>query len=149
MSRLALVTNRLFTEDLLNSQSRADLIATVAPIVIILDALTAIDITPKEADAFPLVGTSVAWKEPALAPDTAAELEWAADALSAGTPCTSLALWCGGRTLLLRGLIANAAAAEGEQGYERVVQPGPLLLKCAARSLQPPPPATHTPPTQN
>ena len=44
---LLLVTNRLFTEDLLNSQSRADLIATAAGVVICLGALSNLDIERK------------------------------------------------------------------------------------------------------
>ena len=130
---LALVTNRLFTDTLLNSQSRADLIATVAPIVIILDALTAIDITPKEADTVPLIGQSVQWSEPSLLPQTTFELEWAADALTGEhTPCSSVALWASNRTLLLRGVVSNGAAARGEAGFASAVTPGPLLAKTAA-----------------
>ena len=56
---LLLVCNRLVTDELLNSQSRADLIATVAPAVLLLDALTRVDISPKEADAVPQVRPSV------------------------------------------------------------------------------------------
>lgn len=56
---LLLVSNRLVTDDLLNSQSRADLIATVAPAVLLLDALTRVDISPKEADAVPQVGLTM------------------------------------------------------------------------------------------
>jgi hypothetical protein len=51
-----LVANRLFTEDLLNSQSRADLIATAGATVLLLEALTRLDITPREADSVPLDG---------------------------------------------------------------------------------------------
>ena len=51
---LILVGNRLVTEELLNSQSRADLIATAGATVLLLEALTRLDITPREAEPVPL-----------------------------------------------------------------------------------------------
>ena len=82
-------TNRLFTEDLLNSQSRADLIATVGATVLLLEALTRLDITPREADSVPLDGGEVAWVDPALPAAQRRELDWAADALTSCTPARS------------------------------------------------------------
>ena len=87
-----LVGNRLFTEDLLNSQSRADLIATVAPVLIILKALGDLDITPKEADPVPPVGVATAWVEPSLPSAVQSELQWAAESVLI-PPCTAAALW--------------------------------------------------------
>ena len=84
-----LVANRLFTEELLNSQSRADLIATVGATVLLLEALTRLDITPREADSVPLDGGEVAWVDPALPAAQRRELDWAADALTSCTPARS------------------------------------------------------------
>lgn len=122
---LLLVTNRLFTEDLLNSQSRADLLAAVAPALIVLKALGDLDITPKEAEAVPLDGAPTAWVEPGLPDAARRELEWAADSLFATTPCAALALWRDGRTLLLRGTLPSRVAA----APAGAVVPGPLLSK--------------------
>ena len=106
-----LVGNRLFTEDLLNSQSRADLIATVAPVLIILKALGDLDITPKEADPVPPVGVATAWVEPSLPSAVQSELQWAAESVLI-PPCTAAALWRDGRTLMLQGTLPSASAAD-------------------------------------
>ena len=123
-----LVGNRLFTEDLLNSQSRADLIAAIAPVLIILKALGDLDITPREADPVAPLGEATAWVEPSLADVVKDELEWAADSLLVA-PCTAMALWRDGRTLMLRGTVPSAAAATPANA----VIPGPLLTKAVAR----------------
>ena len=66
----ALLVNRaLFTPELYNAQSRADLIATVAPVLIVLKALGDLDITPREAEAVAAVGYAGEWLEPALSED--------------------------------------------------------------------------------
>lgn len=122
-----LVTNRLFTEDLLNSQSRADLIATIAPTLIMLQALADLDITPRAAEPVALQGEQAAWTEPALPATLRAELEWASDALLGG-PCASVAIVRGERTLLLRGTLPRVASPE------RAVQAGPLLEKTLRRT---------------
>ena len=125
---MLLVGNRLFTPDLLNSQSRADLIATVGPVLIVLKALSDLDITPKEADPVPLLGTQASWVDPSLPTAVRAELEWAAETLLVA-PCAAVALWRDGRTLLLSGTL-SASAASGEAS---AVAAGTLLTKAAAR----------------
>lgn len=122
---LLLVINRLFTDDLLNSQSRADLIATIAPVLIVLKALADLDITPKEAEPVVLDGAEVAWVEPSLRADLRDELEWAADTLMGCEACAAVALHHEGRTLMLRGVLPSESA---------VVVPGPLLTKCMQRT---------------
>ena len=123
-----LVGNRLFTEDLLNSQSRADLIAAIAPVLIILKALGDLDITPKEADAVPPLGESTAWVDPSLPDAVKEELEWAASSLLVA-PCSAMALWRDGSTLMLRGTVSSVAASTPAAA----VLPGPLLTKAVAR----------------
>ena len=124
-----LVGNRLFTEELLNSQSRADLIAAIAPVLIILKALGDLDITPREADLVAPLGEATVWVEPSLPDAVKQELEWAASSLLV-SPCTAMALWRGGSTLMLRGTVPPAAAATPAAA----VLAGPLLTKAAARS---------------
>ena len=124
---LALVVNRLFTEDLFNSQSRADLIATLAPVLLTLKGLTDLDIKEREAEAVPLDGTKQAWASSAVSDAARRELEWAADSLLASmTSCTSIAVWHDGRTVLLRGTLPAAVAARPDEA----VVPGPLVTKC-------------------
>jgi len=125
-----LVANRLFTEELLNSQSRADLIATVGATVLLLEALTRLDITPREADSVPLDGGEVAWVDPALPAAQRRELDWAADALTSCTPARSVAVVLGdGRTVGLRGTL-SARTASDAPAYGQAVAAGPLLRKC-------------------
>lgn len=129
-----LVTNRLFTPELLNSQSRADLIATLAPVLIVLKALSDLDITPRQAEPVPLDGSHVEWVEPSLPSPARGELEWAADALMQSESCVAVVIYHEGRTLLQRGTLPTPASAEKEQGEPAVaVKPGPLLTKCMQR----------------
>lgn len=124
----ALVANRLVTDDLLNSQSRADLIATIAPVLLTLDALNNLDITPREAEAVELAGTSILWTEPSVEGAARRELDWAADTLMECLGCASVAVWRStGATIAARGLLTRAAAAAPASA----VQPGLLLQKCA------------------
>lgn len=126
---LILVGNRLVTEELLNSQSRADLIATAGATVLLLEALTRLDITPREAEPVPLVGAEVAWVDPLLPAAQRRELDWAADALTSCLPACSLAIWRDGQTVGLRGTLPARVAADAA-AYGQAVVPGPLLLKC-------------------
>jgi hypothetical protein len=125
---LLLVGNRLVTSELLNSQSRADLIATIAPVLIILKALGDLDITPREADAVPASGVPCDWMEPSLPVTAATEVDWAAQTLLELGACTTVALWRDGRTLLLRGTVPSGTA-----GGPEAITPGPLLSKAVAR----------------
>jgi len=127
---LLLLANRLVTDVLLNSQSRADLIATVAPTLIILKALGDLDITPREAESIVLTGEQFAWIDPSLPAAAREELEWAAESLLVGA-CATVALWRGGRTLLLRGVLPSGVTAAGA-APEGAIVPGPLLTKAAS-----------------
>ena len=128
---LILVFNRLFTDELLNSQSRADLIATIGPTVLVLEGLTRLDITPREAEPVPLDGREVAWVAPDLAPALQRQLEWTVEAAMTALPTSSLAVWYGGETVALRGKLADGVAAGGAEAYARAVVPGPLLRKAS------------------
>lgn len=128
---LILVFNRLFTEELLNSQSRADLIATIGPTVLVLEGLTRLDITPREAEPVPLDGRDVAWVASGLAPALQRQLEWSVEAAMTALPTSSLAVWYGGETVALRGKLAEGVAAGGAEAYARAVVPGPLLRKAS------------------
>ena len=104
------------------------MIATVAPVLIVLKALSDLDITPKEAEPLVLDGADVSWVEPSLPGEVISELEWAADALMASAPCAAVALYHEGRTLLLRGVLPSS------QPSESAIEPGPLLSKCLQRT---------------
>ena len=125
---LALVANRLGTDELLNSQSRADLIATIGPVLLTLDALNNLDITPREAEEVQLTGAAVDWTDPSIGGETQRELQWAADTLGERLGSSSLAVWLSsGPTIAARGLLSRSAAAAPAS----TVRPGPLLEKCA------------------
>jgi len=125
-----LAFNRLFTEDLLNSQSRSDLIGVLAPTFILVKALSDFEITPREADYVQPIGARSSWTDPSLPAEALAELEWAADSLFASSNRTSsVALWRDGRTLMLHGMVSPAAASAPSSA----VAPGPLLSKISKR----------------
>ena len=125
---LLLVANRLVTSELLNSQSRADLIATIAPVLIILKALTDLDITPKVEEAVPPMGTPGEWVEASLPAGARAEVEWAAETLLGIDSCCAVALWRDERTLMLRGTLGRSVTPGSD-----AISAGPLLTKAAAR----------------
>ena len=127
---LLLVINRLFTEELYNSQSRADLIATIAPVLIVLKALSDFEITPREPEPVALDGVEMSWVAPSLSEEAQRELSWAADALKTGCDaCASVALYRGGKTVLLEGTFpASCGDAPGA-----AVVPGPLLTKLLSK----------------
>ena len=127
---LLLVTNRLFTEDLLNSQSRADLIATAAGVVICLGALSNLDIEPRAAEPVALAGERVDWVDPAVAPERRRELAWAAAQLSAVEGCASVLVWDGARTVAARGLVRGGGG--GDPGATVVA--GPLVKLAVGRA---------------
>lgn len=122
---LALVGNRLFTEDLLNSQSRADLIATVAPILLTLKGLTDLDIKEREAEPVDLAGVEQSWASDKLPESVQRELTWAADTLFASMRCSSLAVLWNDDTVLLKGMLPLKV---GENPGGAVV-PGPLVTR--------------------
>ena len=126
---LLLVTNRLFTEDLLNSQSRADLIATAAGVVICLGALSNLDIEPKAADPVALAGERVDWVDPAAPAARQRELAWALGQICAVEGCASVLVWDGARTVAARGLVRGAAADPSA-----AVVPGPLVKLAVGRA---------------
>ena len=125
-----LLGNRFLTDDLLNSQSRADLIATVAPVLIVLKALSDLDITPREAEPVLLDGVDTEWIDPDVDAKTSKELSWAAESLMDTEACAAVAIWRSGRTILLRGTLPAAASA-GAPGES--IAPGPLLTKAMER----------------
>ena len=132
---LLLVINRLFTEELFNSQSRADLIATVAPVLIVLKALSDFEITPREPEPVTLDGMEMSWVEPSLGVEVQRELRWAADALKNGCgACASVALYHDGKTVLLEGTFP--ASCGGAPGM--AVVPGPLLTKLLSKATTAP-----------
>ena len=124
-----LVGNRLFTDELLNSQSRADLIGAVGPVLIILKALGDLDITPVEKEAVPPAGVLGEWVEPSLPEAVRTELGWASSALLEMNGCTTVALWRDGRTVMLRGVLPSRTVPGPD-----AVAPGVLLSKAAART---------------
>eukprot|EP00322_Chrysochromulina_rotalis_P006260 CAMPEP_0115871158 /NCGR_PEP_ID=MMETSP0287-20121206/22715_1 /TAXON_ID=412157 /ORGANISM="Chrysochromulina rotalis, Strain UIO044" /LENGTH=266 /DNA_ID=CAMNT_0003325937 /DNA_START=1 /DNA_END=798 /DNA_ORIENTATION=- len=128
-----LVGNRLFTDELLNSQSRADLIATIAPVLIVLKALSDIDITPRQPEPVLLEGCSVSWVEPSIDEVLRTELEWAAGALLAIESCAAVALYHEGRTLMLQGTLPLDPTGTRDE-LANAVKPGTLLCKCMERN---------------
>ncbi|KAL1529199.1 hypothetical protein AB1Y20_000157 [Prymnesium parvum] len=127
---LALVGNRLLTEDLLNSQSRADLLAAVAPVLLTLKGLTDLEIQEREAEAVELDGEEHSWMAGELSAQAARELAWGAETLLATVRCRSVAVWWDGRTVLLRGLLPLST----RQNPDDAVVPGPLVSKCMEKT---------------
>jgi hypothetical protein len=122
----ALVGNRFVLEEVANSQSRSDLLATGAAASLVLHALATLEIDSRIAEPQQLVGERVATETDVHGRADAGRLEpflsWLGDALLASTPTSSVLIYDrnAGRTLLRVGVMGAAAA----------VEVGPILDKC-------------------
>lgn len=120
-----LVSNRFVMDEVANSQSRSDLLATVAAASLVLHALASLDIESRTAEPQQLIGIPVANELDTEGIDLAGLdgfLGWLARSLLACTPTSSVVVYDHkrGRTLLRSGVMGQAAK----------VTAGPILDKC-------------------
>jgi hypothetical protein len=120
-----LVCNRFVLDEVANSQSRSDLLATGAAAALVLHALASLDIESRIADRQQLIGTQVPCEVSAAglgSEELEPLLRWLGESILACTPTASLLVYdrARGRTLLRYGIMGPAAE----------VQPGPILDKC-------------------
>ena len=105
---LALVCNRLFTEDLYDSQSRTDLIAVLSAGGLLLNGISLQDITSKEADIVEISGekyTHILDME-LIAEKTRTYLVWFLDSIQSIFPnVASILVYYDGKTIVKHGLL--------------------------------------------
>lgn len=101
-----LMTNRLFTADLTNSQSRSDALGIIISAVLILTGLLWQRVQPKQPDAVILVGEQGFELVTDLPEAVRTELAWASHLLLTNTVTRSLVVWYDGKVLLRRGILS-------------------------------------------
>lgn len=128
---LALVFNRFVVDEVANSQSRSDLLATAAIAIVALNALSSLDIESRVADTAELIGAPV---DAELGVDgtefsgASPYLRWLGQTLLECTPTSSVLVYVreGDRTLLRSGLMGT--------GSKRV-KAGAILEKSMAEDV--------------
>ena len=114
-----LMTNRLLTPELTNSQSRSDALGVIISAVLVLTGLLWQQVQPRSPEAVQLEGEERFELEPSLPEAVKTELAWASHLLLTNTVTRSIVVWYDGQILLRRGILPE----------QREVKPGPILKR--------------------
>ncbi len=116
---ILLLTNRILSPDLTDTQARSDALGVILSAVLILTGLLWQQIQPKLPDTVELVGTEGFELAPELPNAVKTELAWASHILLTNTVTRSLIIFYQGKVLLRRGILSPNAE----------VKPGPILQR--------------------
>jgi hypothetical protein len=119
LSSTLLLTNRLLTPDLTNSQSRSDALGVILSAVLVLTGLLWQQVQPRSPEAVQLEGEEKFDLDPTLSEAVKTELAWASHLLLTNTVTRSIVVWYDGQVLLRRGILPQ----------QRQVTPGPILQR--------------------
>ena len=114
-----LLTNRLLTPELTNSQSRSDALGVIISAVLVLTGLLWQQVQPRSPETVQLEGEEKFELEPSLPDAVKTELAWASHLLLTNTVTRSIVVWYDGQILLRRGILPE----------QREVKPGPILKR--------------------
>ncbi|MGB7416576.1 MAG: cofactor assembly of complex C subunit B [Thermosynechococcaceae cyanobacterium] len=117
-----LLLNRLFTPELLNSQSRSDALGVIVCAVLILVGLLWRQVQSIAPDAVELEGESGFELDAALPEAVKIELAWASHILLTNTVTRSLAIYYRGETILRRGVLGPEAKVKSGAIVQRVLK---------------------------
>lgn len=116
-----LVINRLFTPELLSSQSRSDALGVIVCAVLILVGLLWRQLQPVAPEAVELEGESGFELDAALPEAVKTELAWASHTLLTNTVTRSLVIYYQGQTILRRGVLGPTAQVKPGAIVQRVL----------------------------
>ncbi|KOP28063.1 hypothetical protein AMR41_01210 [Hapalosiphon sp. MRB220] len=119
LGAVLLLTNRLLTPEITESQARADVLGVILSGVLILTGLLWQQIQPRSPDAVELIGEEGFVLAPDLPQTIKTELAWASHLLLTNTVTRSLVVFYQGKVLLRRGIL----------GTKSEVTPGPILKR--------------------
>lgn len=119
LAGILLLTNRLLTPQLTDSQSRSDAIGVIISAVLILTGLLWQQVQPRSPDAVDLIGEQGFELSPELPDEVKTELAWASHLLLTNTVTRSLVVVYQGKVLLRRGVL----------GKNPEVKPGAILQR--------------------
>ncbi len=119
LAGVLLLTNRLLTPELTNSQARSDALGVILSAVLILTGLLWQQVQPRSPDAVALIGEQGFELLPELPDEVKTELAWASHLLLTNTVTRSLVVFYQGKVLLRRGVL----------GVNPTVKPGAILQR--------------------
>jgi len=114
-----LLTNRLLTPQLTESQARSDALGVILSAVLILTGLLWQQVQPRSPEAVNLIGEEGLELAPELPEEVKTELAWASHLLLTNTVTRSLVVFYQGKVLLRRGVL----------GVNPEVEPGAILSR--------------------
>lgn len=114
-----LLTNRLLTPQLTESQARSDALGVILSAVLILTGLLWQQVQPRSPEAVNLIGEEGLELAPELPEEVKTELAWASHLLLTNTVTRSLVVFYQGKVLLRRGVL----------GVNPEVKPGAILSR--------------------
>src|SRR4028118_867799 len=119
LAGVLLLTNRLLTPQLTDSQARSDALGVIISAVLILTGLLWQQVQPRSPDTVVLTGEQGFELLPGLPDEVKTELAWASHLLLINTVTRSLVVWYQGKILLRRGVL----------GINSEVKPGAILKR--------------------
>jgi hypothetical protein len=114
-----LLTNRVLTSQLTESQARSDALGVILSAVLILTGLLWQQVQPRSPEAVNLIGEEGLELAPELPEEVKTELAWASHLLLTNTVTRSLVVFYQGKVLLRRGVL----------GVNPEVKPGDILSR--------------------
>lgn len=119
LASVLLLTNRLLTPQLTDSQARSDALGVILCAVLILTGLLWQQVQSRSPDAVELIGEQGFELLPGLPDEVKTELAWASHLLLTNTATRSLVVYYQGKVLLRRGVL----------GVNPEVKPGAILQR--------------------
>jgi hypothetical protein len=119
LAGILLLTNRVLTPQLTESQARSDALGVILSAVLILTGLLWQQVQPRSPDAVDLIGEQGFELLPGLPDEVKTELAWASHLLLTNTVTRSLVVVYQGKVLLRRGIL----------GVNPQVKPGAILQR--------------------
>ena len=119
LAGILLLTNRMLTPQLTESQARSDAVGVILSAVLILTGLLWQQVQPRSPDAVDLIGEQGFELLPGLPDELKTELAWASHLLLTNTVTRSLVVVYQGKVLLRRGVL----------GVNPEVKPGAILKR--------------------
>ncbi|MBD0314180.1 MAG: cofactor assembly of complex C subunit B [Microcoleus sp. T3-bin5] len=119
LAGILLLTNRVLTPQLTESQARSDALGVILSAVLILTGLLWQQVQPRSPDAVDLIGEQGFELLPGLPDEVKTELAWASHLLLTNTVTRSLVIVYQGKVLLRRGIL----------GVNPQVKPGAILQR--------------------
>jgi hypothetical protein len=124
LAGILLLTNRMLTPQLTESQARSDAVGVILSAVLILTGLLWQQVQPRSPDAVDLIGEQGFELLPGLPDEVKTELAWASHLLLTNTVTRSLVVVYQGKVLLRRGVL----------GVNPEVKPGAILKRVARKT---------------